>query len=64
STTCEATFTLRNGVVERLVYGGAPGGAGTLGQCYYVVGNCLAQTPRAAPQPGLQPGPRPPAPAP
>ncbi|PWC56408.1 hypothetical protein [Azospirillum sp. TSO22-1] len=64
STTCEATFTLRGGAVERLVYGGAPGGASTLGQCYHVVGNCLAQVPHGAPQVGLQPGPRPAAPAP
>lgn len=64
STTCEATFTLRSGAVERLVYGGAPGGTSTLGQCYHVVGNCLAQVPHGAPQPGLQPGPRSAAPAP
>lgn len=59
ATTCEATFTLRNGTVERLVYGGTPGGAGTLGQCYHIVANCLVQVPRGVPQPG----PRPAAPA-
>ncbi len=49
STICEATFTLRNGVVERLVYSGAPGGRSTLGQCYYVVQNCLALIPQQTP---------------
>lgn len=52
STTCEATFTLRNGTVERLVYGGAPGGGSTLGQCWYVVQNCLALIPQQTPRPG------------
>lgn len=47
---CEATFTLRNGAVERLVYAGTPGGAGTLGQCWQIVGNCLALVPQTAPQ--------------
>ena len=55
STTCEATFTLRNGAVERLVYGGAPGGGGTLGQCWYVVQNCLALAPQQTPRPGGAP---------
>ncbi|WP_448189126.1 hypothetical protein [Azospirillum sp. sgz301742] len=52
STTCEATFTLHNGTVERLVYGGAPGGGSTLGQCWYVVQNCLALVPQQTPTPG------------
>ncbi|HYG86059.1 MAG TPA: hypothetical protein VD978_07350 [Azospirillum sp.] len=54
SYTCDATFTLRNGVVERLVYGGAPGGGSTLGQCYHVVQNCLALVQQqTAPSPGV-----------
>jgi hypothetical protein len=63
STTCEATFTLRNGAVERLVYGGSPGGGSTLGQCYHVVENCLAQIPQTIPQTAPQPVPRQGAPA-
>ncbi|WP_207477965.1 hypothetical protein [Arenibaculum pallidiluteum] len=40
---CDATFTLRNGAVERLIYGGdAAGGTSRLGQCYAIVENCLA----------------------
>ncbi len=39
---CDATFSLRNGVVERIVYGGTSGGAARLGQCYAIVQNCLA----------------------
>lgn len=42
---CEATFSLRNGVVERIVYGGATGGSSGLGQCYAIVQNCLALVP-------------------
>lgn len=42
---CDATFTLRNGVVERIVYGGASGGSTRLGQCYAIVQNCLALAP-------------------
>lgn len=50
SVDCEATFTLRNGVVERIVYGGASYGSSRLGQCYAIVQNCLAQVQqRAAP---------------
>lgn len=44
SYSCEATFTLNGGVVERVVYGGA-GSAGDIGQCYSIVQNCLAQRP-------------------
>lgn len=48
---CDATFSLRNGVVERVVYGGASGGTTRLGQCYAIVQNCLPQTPVASTQP-------------
>ncbi|WP_448205906.1 hypothetical protein [Azospirillum sp. sgz302134] len=51
---CEATFTLRNGVVERIVYGGASSGSSRLGQCYTIVQNCLAQIPQSTP-PGAAP---------
>ncbi|HEY0832613.1 MAG TPA: hypothetical protein VGE72_01785 [Azospirillum sp.] len=47
--TCEATFTLRGGVVERVVYGGGS----DLGECHAIVQNCLTQTPRSTP-PGTQ----------
>lgn len=47
---CEATFTLRNGVVERIVYGGADSfGAGRLAQCYRIVQNCMGQIPNRLP---------------
>jgi hypothetical protein len=36
---CEATFTLRNGRVERVVY------SGQTPLCHAIVANCLAQTP-------------------
>lgn len=40
--TCEATFTLRDGVVERVVYGGsAEPGYSQLSQCFNIVANCL-----------------------
>ncbi|MCW2242656.1 hypothetical protein [Azospirillum canadense] len=55
SVDCEATFTLRNGVVERIVYGGASYGSSRLGQCYAIVQNCLAQIPRATVPPGNRP---------
>ena len=48
---CQATFTLRNGVVERLVYGGPEGtGPSQLAQCQTIIETCLAllpQTPTA-----------------
>ena len=45
----EATFTLRNGVVERLVYGGAEGiGPSQLAQCQTILENCLTLVPRPA----------------
>lgn len=43
---CEATFSLKNGVVERVVYGGASGGSTRLGQCYAIVQNCMALIPQ------------------
>lgn len=43
---CEATFTLRNGVVERLVYRTASSGNWSLHQCYTIVRTCLASAPR------------------
>jgi hypothetical protein len=42
---CDVTFTLRNGIVERVVYGGAVSGDSRLGQCYAIVENCLALIP-------------------
>ncbi|WP_372394355.1 hypothetical protein ABMY26_04820 [Azospirillum sp. HJ39] len=48
---CEATFSLRNGVVERVVYGGASGGSARLGQCYAIVQNCVALIPQRAIKP-------------
>lgn len=45
---CDATFTLRNGLVERVVYGGDVDGASRLGQCYAIVENCLGPPPQAA----------------
>lgn len=42
---CEATFTLRNDLVERVVYGGSSGGTTRLGQCYAIVQNCLPPMP-------------------
>jgi len=46
SRSCEATFTLKNGVVQQVVYGGADTGGSRLGQCYQIVENCLALIPR------------------
>ncbi|WP_176581458.1 hypothetical protein [Azospirillum ramasamyi] len=43
---CEATFSLKNGVVERVVYGGTSGGSARLGQCYAIVQNCMALVPQ------------------
>ena len=49
---CEATFTLRNGVVERIVYGGADSlGTGRLSQCYRIVQNCMQEIPNRVPRP-------------
>lgn len=41
---CDATFTLHNGRVEQIVYGGG----GSLTQCYAIVHNCLALVPPPA----------------
>lgn len=44
---CEATFTLKNGTVRQLTYGGPNGDVpGRLSQCYYIVQNCLALIPQ------------------
>lgn len=44
---CQATFTLKDGVVQRIVYGGASQGpSARLGQCYRIVENCLALIPQ------------------
>jgi hypothetical protein len=42
---CAATFTLKNGVVQQLVYGGADPEGAALSQCYAIVRNCLALVP-------------------
>jgi hypothetical protein len=42
---CEATFTVRNGVVQQVVYNGPSGSGAALGQCYRIVENCLAVVP-------------------
>lgn len=47
--TCEATFTIRGGIVRQLRYTGV-GGASDAAQCYSIVENCLAVAP--APPPG------------
>lgn len=53
---CKATFTLRDGVVEKVVYGGATeAGSARLGQCYTIVQNCLGTVPGAGPGSGPQP---------
>ena len=45
SSSCEATFTLRNNVVQQLTYTGSGGSSASLGQCYRIVENCLATIP-------------------
>jgi len=55
---CAATFTLRNGLVERLVYGGAEGiSPSQLAQCHTILENCLAQVPHPAPASTQAPAP-------
>lgn len=50
SYSCEATFTLRNGRVERIVYTGDDSSGGArLAQCYNIVENCLQILPGEAP---------------
>ena len=47
---CQATFTLRNGVVERLVYGGPEGiGPSQLAQCQTIIESCLTLVPQQTP---------------
>lgn len=49
---CQATFTLKDGVVQRIVYNSASDGqAARLGQCYRIVENCLAMVPQQTDQP-------------
>jgi hypothetical protein len=52
STSCEANFTIRNGVVQQLNYTGSSGASASLGQCYRIVENCLALVPQATRPPG------------
>jgi len=53
---CEATFTLKDGAVQQVVYGGSTDSPyGRLGQCYTIVQNCLAQVPGGVPG-GVQTG--------
>jgi len=43
---CQATFTIKDGVVTRIVYNSASDGqAARLSQCYRIVENCLAMVP-------------------
>jgi hypothetical protein len=52
---CEATFTMRNDVVERMVYRTASGGNWALSQCHSIVQNCLALAPQqTSPTPGAR----------
>jgi hypothetical protein len=49
---CQATFTLKDGVVQRIVYNSASDGqSARLGQCYRIVENCLAMVPQQQGQP-------------
>jgi hypothetical protein len=52
SSSCEANFTIRNGVVQQLNYTGSSGASASLGQCYRIVENCLALVPQATRPPG------------
>lgn len=53
---CKATFTLRDGVVEQVIYGGATeAGSARLGQCYTIVQNCLGTVPGGGPAPAAHP---------
>jgi hypothetical protein len=43
---CQATFTMKDGVVTRIVYNSATDGqSARLGQCYRIVENCLSMVP-------------------
>jgi hypothetical protein len=48
---CEATFTIRNGVVQQVRYTGVEG-ASDAAQCYPIVENCLAIAPAPLPPAG------------
>jgi hypothetical protein len=52
SSSCEANFTVRNGVVQQLNYTGSSGSSASLGQCYRIVENCLALVPQSTRPPG------------
>jgi hypothetical protein len=52
SSSCEANFTVRSGVVQQLNYTGSSGASASLGQCYRIVENCLALVPQATRPPG------------
>jgi hypothetical protein len=52
SSSCEANFTVRNGVVQQLNYTGSSGASASLGQCYRIVENCLALVPQVTRPPG------------
>jgi hypothetical protein len=52
SSSCEANFTIRNGVVQQLNYTGSSGASASLGQCYRIVENCLTLVPQATRPPG------------
>ena len=44
---CQATFTLKDGIVQGIVYNSASDGqSARLGQCYRIVENCLALIPQ------------------
>ncbi|MDE1148545.1 MAG: hypothetical protein PW843_18315 [Azospirillaceae bacterium] len=50
---CNATFTLKNGTVQQLVYGSSTDSpAGRLSQCYAIVQNCMGLIPPQTPAPG------------
>ncbi|MBB6254742.1 hypothetical protein [Nitrospirillum iridis] len=52
SRNCSATFTLKNGTVQQLVYGSSTDGpAARLAQCYAIVQNCLPLVPHPGPAP-------------
>ncbi|WP_246149181.1 hypothetical protein [Skermanella pratensis] len=52
SNSCDATFTVRNGVVEQLSYTGSAGASASMGQCYRIVENCLELVPGGTLPPG------------
>lgn len=53
SRNCEATFVLKDGRVQQVVYGSSTDSpSGRLGQCYQIVQNCLALIPQQSAQLG------------